>query len=259
MATSSRTRRLEPTYKQHTAVCDKAGVIVDVEVTTGERNEGGELAPALARIEAVTGVHVATATADTGYSYAKVYAALERRGTDAIIPARAESIRTPVPIRRFRYDAKHDRVKCPRGRVLNPGRLTKKGRIFTSRVQDCRRCDLAPLCLSQGRVNKAVTVVADYPALLRARRRHEQQREEDKGLYNRHRWRVEGVHGEAKTCHGLARAVRRGLINMKIQAYLTAAAINLKRLAAAIAALFWLLAAQLLDPVSRNRGRTAVA
>jgi hypothetical protein len=35
----------------------------------------------------------------------------------------------------------------------------------------------------------------------------------------RHRWKVEGVHGEAKTWHGLARAVRRGLANMQIQAY----------------------------------------
>jgi hypothetical protein len=36
----------------------------------------------------------------------------------------------------------------------------------------------------------------------------------------------------------VARAVRRGLANMKIQAYLTAAAINLKRLAAAAFVLF---------------------
>jgi hypothetical protein len=46
--------------------------------------------------------------------------------------------------------------------------------------------------------------------------------------------RVEGVHGEAKTWHGLGRAIRRGLANMQIQAFLTAAVINLKRLAAAI-------------------------
>ena len=44
-----------------------------------------------------------------------------------------------------------------------------------------------------------------------------------------------------KTWHGLARAVRRGIHNMKIQAYLTAAAINLKRLAAALLGLLWLL------------------
>ncbi len=55
-------------------------------------------------------------------------------------------------------------------------------------------------------------------------------------MYQRHLWRSEGFHGEVKTWHGLARAVRRGLDNMKIQSYLTAAAINLKRLAAALVA-----------------------
>jgi Transposase DDE domain len=89
------------------------------------------------------------------------------------------------------------------------------------------------LCLSPGRVNKAIVIGDDYPALLRARRRRERWSDEDRRLYQRHRWRVEGVHGEAKTWHGLARAVRRGLANMLIQAYLTAAVINLKRLAAA--------------------------
>lgn len=34
MATNARNRRLEPSYKQHTAVDDKVGVILDVAVTT---------------------------------------------------------------------------------------------------------------------------------------------------------------------------------------------------------------------------------
>ena len=55
-------------------------------------------------------------------------------------------------------------------------------------------------------------------------------------MYQRHMWRSEGYHGEAKNWHGLGRAVRRGLDNMKIQSYLTAAAVNLKRLAAALEA-----------------------
>ena len=46
------------------------------------------------------------------------------------------------------------------------------------------------------------------------------------------------MHGEAKTQHGLRRAVRRGLSNVAIQAYLTAAVINLKRLAASVGLLF---------------------
>lgn len=39
MATNARNRRLEPAYKQHAAVDDLRGVILDV-VTTGEVNEG---------------------------------------------------------------------------------------------------------------------------------------------------------------------------------------------------------------------------
>ncbi len=46
------------------------------------------------------------------------------------------------------------------------------------------------------------------------------------------------MHGEAKTQHGLRRAVRRGLSNVAIQAYLTAAVINLKRLVAFTGLLF---------------------
>lgn len=57
------------------------------------------------------------------------------------------------------------------------------------------------------------------------------------------------MHGEAKTRHGLARAVRRGLANIRIQVYLTAAAINLKRLAAAIAAMLYALAVALIAEV----------
>ena len=144
-----------------------------------------------------------------------------------------------MPLRRFRYDAKHDILKCPRGRILRAARPIKHGRFFYSKARDCARCPLRRDCLSKGRVNKAVVVGDHYPALLRARRRRERWSEEDQRLYQRHRWRSEGFHGEAKSWHGLARAVRRGLANMKIQAYLTAAAINLKRLAAALLALLW--------------------
>jgi hypothetical protein len=54
-------------------------------------------------------------------------------------------------------------------------------------------------------VNKPVVVGDDYPALVRARRRRERWSDEDRRLYQRHRWRSEGYHGEAKTWHGLAR------------------------------------------------------
>ncbi|AWJ93139.1 hypothetical protein Sp245p_25255 (plasmid) [Azospirillum baldaniorum] len=69
---------------------------------------------------------------------------------------------------------------------------------------------------------------------MRARRKYARWQERERGVYRSHRIRVEGYHGEAKTWHGLGRAVRRGLDNMRIQAYLAAAAVNLKRLAAVL-------------------------
>ncbi len=170
MATTARNRRLEPAYKQHAAVDDEHGVVLDVEVTTGETNEGQVIEARIDATMATTGVPITTVTADAGYAYGKVYGALERRGIEALIPAKAEPIRSPVPLRRFRYDARNDIVKCPRGKILRPTRRVEHGRFFYSRAKDCARCPLASLCLSKGRANKAVVISDDYPALLRARR-----------------------------------------------------------------------------------------
>jgi len=234
MATNARNRRLEPAYKQHTAVDDVFGVVLDVEVTTGQANEGDHILARLDAVADVTGAVIGTVTADQGYAYGKVYGGLEERGIDPVIPAKKEPIRSRVPLRRFRYDARHDILKCPKGRVLRPQRRVEHGRFFYSKATECRGCPIRGDCLSKGRSNKAVVVSDNHPALLRARRRKERWSAEDAKLYQRHRWRSEGFHGEAKSWHGLARAVRRGLQNMRIQAFLTAAAVNLKRLAAAL-------------------------
>ena len=210
-------------------------------MTTGETNEGQVIIERIDATATTTGRSPVTVTADAGYAYGKVYGDLEQRGVDPVIPAKAEPIRSAVPLRRFRYDAKHDILRCPRGKILRPGRPIEHGRFFYSKARECSRCSLASLCLSKGRSNKAVVVSDDYPALLRARRRRLRWAEQERRLYWRHRWRSEGFHGEAKTWHGLARAVRRGLQNMRIQSFLTAAAINLKRLAAALLGLLHLM------------------
>jgi transposase len=132
MATSARNRRLEPSYKQHAVVDDVRGVVLDVEVTTGEVNEGQVVLERVDAAAAVTGQTITTVTADAGYAYGKVYGGLERRGIVPLIPAKIEPIKSPVPLRRFRYDAKHDLAKCPRGKMLRPGRPIAHGRFSTA-------------------------------------------------------------------------------------------------------------------------------
>ena len=118
MATNGRNRHLEPANKQHAVVDDVRGVILDVELTTGQTNEGQVIIERIDAAAATTGRKPATVTADAGYAYGKVYGDLERRGIDPVIPAKAGPIRSTVPLRRFRYDAEHDILHCPRGKIL---------------------------------------------------------------------------------------------------------------------------------------------
>ena len=240
MATSHRDYRLEPSYKQLTAVDGAAGVVVDVAVVSGERHEGGSLPGHLERIADLTGLVPGRVTADKAYAYGENYALLEARGVDGVIPPQ-RTRPAAVPLERFKYDAKHDLVRCPRSRPLRPAAARyAKGRFYRARPSDCQACPLKGLCLSKTVKARSVMINVGYEALLRARRRHRRRLPEDRIAYGRHRFRVEGVHGEAKAQHGLRRAARRGLANVAIQVYLTAAAINLKRLAALFAPIAWL-------------------
>jgi transposase len=243
MATSSHERRMEPCYKQHTAVDDKAGVVVDAAVTTGESSEGTQLLEQLERIKDNTGCEPKTVTADAGYAHSRNYAGLEKRGIEAVIPPQHERrVARKLPARRFRYDARHQVVRCPAGRLLHPKRQVSNGWIYCAGKGDCRCCRLRSRCLPTGADRRTILIVHGYEALLRARRRRARGWDAaTKSLYGRHQWRVEGKHGEAKVMHGLRRAVRRGRWNVAIQAYLTAAVMNLKCLAALLLAfLRWL-------------------
>jgi transposase len=242
MATNGRNRRLEPAYKQHTAVDDVTGVIVDVEVTTGEENEGMAVAERLDAAAATADAAIGIATMDAGYAYAKVFRALEDRAIEGVVPAKAEPPPGRViPTRRFKFDARHNIARCPRGKILRPRGKLQRGAFqhFHANAKDCATCPLKARCVSPSRYARVVVFNVDQPSLLRARRKRLRWGEREERLYQRHRWRVEGIHGEAKTWHGLARAVRRGLDNIRIQAFLTAAVINLKRLAAALSALLF--------------------
>ena len=231
MTTSSHTHRMEPFYKQHGAVDDICGVIVDVDITTGQDSEGSQLADQIERIESNIGKEIKTLSADAGYAHGKNYEHLEEKNIDAIIPTQKENNNPKrLPIRLFKYDAKNKIVKCPGGKILTCGSHNENGSIYRARNKDCKYCLLRKRCISESAKVRTIKISPGYESLLRARRRHREPDKKFRKTYSRHRYQVEGMHGEAKNQHGLRRAVRRGLANVAIQAYLTAAVINLKRL-----------------------------
>jgi len=233
LARTNAGQRLEPSYKQHTAVDDLGQVIVDVAVTTGEASESQQLPHQLARVAQQLGQLPRVVTGDRGYASSTNYETLERLGIEALIPPRPERVpHRGLPLRRFAYDAHHDRVRCPAGKHLLRMARGRDGWFYRARPADCQGCPRRGECVPATARVRSVCIMDGYPALLRARRRIERGWSGSMvEASRRHRWQVEGVHGEAKTQHGLRRAVRRGLSNVRIQAYLTAVVINLKRLA----------------------------
>lgn len=235
VAKAGREQRGEPAYKQLTAVDDAAGVIVDVAIAPGTAAEGAQLVAQLERVESTTGRVLRRVTADKGYASAANYAALEARGIEAIIaPERVGRHTGALPGRRFKYDARHDVVRCPRGRLLRHRAFDGERHHYRAEAAACRGCRRRAACLAPSARARTVRLQPGHDALVRARRRCARSDEQWRRLMGRHRWQVEGVHGEAKSQHGLARAARRRLWNVSIQAYLTAAVINLKRLARAM-------------------------
>jgi transposase len=209
-----RTSRVEPAYKQHTAVDALCGVVLDVEVTGGAVHDTNAMA-GLDAVPRATGRPMAVATLDAGYAIARVFADLEARGIEAIVPTRDEAPPRAgvIPSRRFKLDALHDRLRCPRGRHLVPHSQPNAAglKVYRSSAHDCRPCPLREACFSPAAKRRSVLLSKDHPALMRARRKRLAWGERERRLYSSHRGRVEGVHGEAKAWHGLARAVRRGL------------------------------------------------
>jgi hypothetical protein len=154
MATSSKAP-LRPAYKQHTAVDDLAGVVVDVtpqaclrhdEIVTGEEHDTGRFTERLDAMEETLGAPPPERiTADTIYGVGRVYSALEERQIDAVIPP----LRSPrrkgaqgFPTERFKYDPHHDLVRCPARKRLTPRNSTKSGRWYRADRHDCPRCPL---------------------------------------------------------------------------------------------------------------------
>jgi hypothetical protein len=131
-ATSSKAP-LRPAYKQHTAVDDFEGIVVDVEIVTGEEHDTGRFQERLNAIEETLGVNPGRVTADTIYGVGRVYAALEERQIEAVIPP----LRSPrrqgaqgFATERFKFDPRHDIVRCPASRRLTPRNSTKTGKWY---------------------------------------------------------------------------------------------------------------------------------
>ncbi len=158
LGNGGRLPRVEPAYKQQTAVDAQQGVILDVEVTTGGVHDSNTLS-ALDEVPHLTGRSITIATLDAGYAVARVFAELEARKIEAVVPTRREPSPKSgvIPARRFKLDALNDRLRCPRGRHLVPqSKPNAEGfKVYRSSIRDCRPCPLRAACFSPNAQRRA--------------------------------------------------------------------------------------------------------
>ena len=221
-----------PSYKNHRALDDKAGVITVTKTTTGIRDDGSELMGAVETHERLTGGKLKAVIGDCKYGTTANFIALAARGIRAHVAdlrgklnnVRQEGI---YGAERFVYDAATDTFTCPARRKLYNHHFHHQRGYYEYRTKTgvCARCRLAHLC-TRAKAGRTLKRYAGQELLDRARRQsHGPGAVRDR---NRRQWFQERNFAEAATGHGFKRARWRGLEKQTIQDQLIAALQNLK-------------------------------
>ena len=221
-----------PSYKNHRALDDKAGVITVSKTTTGVRDEAAELVEVLDAHEQTTGRKARTVVADSKYGISSNFIALASRGvrTHMADLRRKQNNHRQEGIygqERFAYDARSDTFTCPAGRKLYNHHYHNLRGYYEYRAGKgvCGRCRLAHLC-TRAKAGRTLNRYPQQELLDRARK----QSNGPSAVRDRKRrqWFQERNFGEAAVQHGFKRSRWRGLQKQTIQDQLIAAIQNLK-------------------------------
>jgi transposase len=172
---------------------------------------------------------------DSHYGVPEVYEELLSKGIQPVIPRRSPQARRPRAGRfsaeAFQYEADRDVFVCPAGKELRPISYNKKrGQYhYRPRGKQCRGCRFQKRCSSAHTIRTVVRYRGDRQQAIDSAMQYLKTPEGEKTLaerYSHAEWAV----AEAKGLHGLRRAMFRGLEKVTIQALMTAAVQNIKRL-----------------------------
>ena len=221
-----------PSYKNHRALDDKAGVITAVKTTTGAMDEASELLDLIEKHERVTASMTKVAVADSPYGNTANLIALAQRKIRAHVADLRSKLRNPRSVgiyspERFAYQRETDCYKCPTGRTLSRHHFVPSRGYYEYRTKRgiCARCRLRHLC-TRDKSGRTLKRYAGQELLDKARKQsHSPAAHCDR---KRRQWFQERNFGEAAVQHGFKRARWRGLWKQSIQDYLIAAIQNLR-------------------------------
>jgi len=213
-------------YKVHTCTTDR-DVITRVEVTEGNRDDGKQMTDGMRKDH---GLRPRKIRGDAAYGTGENYRGMEARGIRLAAPLSGGGGGVHHELfgkEMFMYNPGKGVVICPAGKESKRKERIECRNAFRHYFAeaDCKGCPLKCIC-TKGRLRSLS--VSDYDPeykKMRAYLKTEEAKED-----RRRRFERERVYGEMKNRHGMGRARHWGLAKMKIQAYLTAMVVNIKRL-----------------------------
>lgn len=220
-------------HKVHVAVDGgQSRIVTAVTAVPAGHGDGQGLPAVLDQHHLNCGSAPEEVVADTGYAGANAYRTCLDRGVLPSIRGHPSVNRRGGYDRdRFTYDATNDRYICPQGHPLIRvhDNVPMKQHIYRASLADCRACPVRQECNPGARASRIVSRSFDHE-LLEVVAEHLQTRRAREALRRRKQF-VELAIADAKTRHGMHRAQRRGRDNVLIQAVLTAATMNILKLA----------------------------
>ncbi len=215
-------------YKAHIST-DTNGIITAVAASSSVAHDISKLPDLLDLHEKILG-KPAWIAADSKYGAQECLAYLQNKNIKTAIIYESGTNRPGYFFKNdFTYDRQKDCYICPNGKILKRrARDNRSNRItYKSSVKDCRICPLKTRCIS-GKEDFKTT--SRYNSLYYDKTKEWYYSKKGRYLQKLRHTILEGLMGEAKNYHGMARARFRGLTKVEMQFLMTASALNLKKM-----------------------------
>lgn len=227
-------------YKAELCQTTDGSLITSITVEPGSYVDGSHFKEHLeGTLEA--GLKVSGVYGDKAYFRADILKMIQAKEAQAYIPVSASTYKIDEDL--FHYNKDSDQWFCVMGnetvRVKTRTQKSKGNKIklleYSFERELCRNCQRRPECIGKSkRIAKLLIISVNTPELYE----YSQRAKKPEFLEEyRKRAKIEPKNAELKRFHGLDRAKGYGLKSIRIQAKLTALAVNLKRIAKMVSAL----------------------
>jgi transposase len=224
-------------YLSHQTVDSENGIIIDVETTAGNTNDS---VPYLEQIErakitlAEHDIEVETVCADSAYDNAIIHKELEDCEFTVYMPKKATCDHSKTEYKRddFIYDNETDTFVCPDGKALIFRCLQRSehgiSREYRANTKVCNFCPTREKCLAPSQKSRKIQVNI-FQHIVDKHHADDGSAEYNDALKKRQIW-CESTFAIQKSRHNLKQLFRRGLRAAADHCFLSACAVNLKRL-----------------------------